>query len=144
MDDEVAPVLNVLPAPHELRVAVFVAALVRNANRVLLLLRDDRLILGRGNVLPRVVVRDRHDGLRRRGRTGRASWRAPSATPRGDGRLLKHLVELGFDLLLELGLDAVDFTASAKPQRPYCFAWFTPGTQNVSIVLFFSFASSPR
>jgi hypothetical protein len=33
---------------------------------------------------------------------------------------------------------------SANAQRPWDFRWFTPGTQYVSIVAFFSLASSPR
>ena len=38
LDDEVAPVLVVLPAPDELRVEVAVAALIRHADGVLLVL----------------------------------------------------------------------------------------------------------
>jgi hypothetical protein len=46
LDDEVAPVLLVLAAPDELGVEVAVAALVGDAQRLLGLLLDDRLVLG--------------------------------------------------------------------------------------------------
>ena len=55
VDDQVAPVLLVLAAPDELRVEVAVAALVGDADRVLLLLLHDGLIFRRGNVLPLVA-----------------------------------------------------------------------------------------
>jgi hypothetical protein len=46
LDDEVAPVLLVLAAPDELGVEVAIAALVGDAQRLLGLLLDDRLVLG--------------------------------------------------------------------------------------------------
>ena len=52
LDDEVAPVLLVLAAPDELGVEVAVAALVGDAQRLLGLLLDDRLVLGRRDVSP--------------------------------------------------------------------------------------------
>ena len=64
MDDEIAPVLLVLAAPDELRVEVAVAALVGDADRVLLVLLQDRLVFGGGDVLPLgLVVLERLDGL---------------------------------------------------------------------------------
>jgi hypothetical protein len=50
MDDQVARVLLVLSAPYELRVEISVAALVGDAERLLGLLLDDRLVLSRRDV----------------------------------------------------------------------------------------------
>ena len=64
MDDQIAPVLLVLPAPDELRVEVAVPPLVGHADRALLFLLHDRLVLGGGDVLPLVrVVREGFDRL---------------------------------------------------------------------------------
>ena len=51
VDDEVAPVLLILAAPDELRVEVGVAAVFHGAGGLLLLL-DDGLVLGGGDVRP--------------------------------------------------------------------------------------------
>src|SRR5439155_14094891 len=64
VDDEVAPVLFILPAPNELGVEITVAALVGNTNGMLLLLLNDRLKFRGRDVFPLVgVVDERFDGL---------------------------------------------------------------------------------
>ena len=55
MDDEVAPILLILAAPHELRIEVCVSS-VTNLLRVLLLLFQHRLKLRRRNVSPLCLV----------------------------------------------------------------------------------------
>ena len=65
VDDEVAPVLLIFPAPDELRVEVAIA-LVARLDRMLLFLLHDGLILRGGNVLPlRFVVDKRLHALLR-------------------------------------------------------------------------------
>src|SRR5687768_9498711 len=65
MDDEVGPVLLVLPAPYDLRVEVPIPPLVRHPQRRLLLGPHDRLQLRGRNVLPRRLgVLEGDDGLR--------------------------------------------------------------------------------
>ena len=53
LNDEVGPVLHVLATPDELRVEVAVAPLVRDLNRALIVLLQQRLMLGGGDVLSR-------------------------------------------------------------------------------------------
>jgi hypothetical protein len=63
MDHEIAPVLLVLAAPDQLRIEVGVAR-IADLFRVLLLLLQHRLEFGRRDVFaPRLVVRERLDGL---------------------------------------------------------------------------------
>ena len=57
VDDEVAPILLVFPAPDELRVEVAIA-LVAGLARLLLFLLEDGLIFGGGDVLPLGFVVD--------------------------------------------------------------------------------------
>ena len=64
VDDQVGPVLLILAAPDELRIEIAVAALVGDADRVLLVLLHHRLVFGGGDVLARgLVVLERFDGL---------------------------------------------------------------------------------
>ena len=53
LDDQVRPVLFVLPPPHQLRVQIAIAPLIGNLDRVLLVLMHHRLKLSRGDVLAR-------------------------------------------------------------------------------------------
>ncbi len=63
MDDEVAPVLLVLPAPDELGVEVGVAGVLQRARHLLLLLEHGP-VLGGGDVLALVLrVAEGLDGL---------------------------------------------------------------------------------
>ena len=109
VDDEVAPVLLVLAAPDELRVEVAVAALVGDADRALLApSASTDWIFRRRNVLARrLVVRERLDGLLSLLASvflAMLSFRLRGCG--GDG--FDHLVELAFDLGLEVGFDLVD------------------------------------
>jgi len=58
MDDEVGPVLLVLAAPDQLRIQIPIAPLVGHAHGRLLVLAQDRLVLGRRDVLAGGVVVD--------------------------------------------------------------------------------------
>ena len=70
VDDEVAPVLLILPAPDELRIEVGVARIAHRL-RGLLLLFQHGLVLGRRDVLPLgLVVLERFDGSWRCGFLG--------------------------------------------------------------------------
>ena len=64
LGDQGLGVLLVLPAPHELRVEVPVAALVGDLNGMELLALHHGLVFGRGNVLAGVLVGDRRDRFR--------------------------------------------------------------------------------
>ena len=55
MDDEIAPVLLILAAPDELRVEVGIARIPQGAWNGLVL-TDDRLVLGGGDVFPLGLV----------------------------------------------------------------------------------------
>ena len=117
MDDEIAPVLLVLAAPHELRIKVGVA---RVANRTGLRCSalQHRLVLGRGNVLPLVVVvLEGLDGLGALGFFAMLS--ACSCRLQRSVLALDHLVELGRHLGLAKS-DSIWYTSanSANAQRP--------------------------
>ena len=57
LDDQIGFVLLVLAAPNELRVEIAVAALVRDADRRLLLVRQNRVVFRRRDIAPpRLVV----------------------------------------------------------------------------------------
>ncbi len=106
MDHQIGPVLLVLAAPDELRVEVAVAALVGHADRALLLLLHHRLEFGRGNVLALgLVVLERLDGLA--AAFGFLAMDFLYSSGCG-GDSVDHLVEFGFDLGLEVGLDLID------------------------------------
>ena len=65
VDDEVAPVLLIFPAPDELRIEIAIALIARLDGMLLFLLHDG-LILRGGNVLPlRFVVDERLHALLR-------------------------------------------------------------------------------
>ena len=63
IDDEVAPVLLILPPPDELGIEIRIAR-VADRLRLFMLLLHDRLLLGGGDVLPLgIVVLKRLDGF---------------------------------------------------------------------------------
>src|ERR1022692_3777370 len=64
VDDEIAPILLVLPPPHELRIQIPVAALVRHPHRTRFVLVENGLELRRRDILALgFVVPDGLDGL---------------------------------------------------------------------------------
>ena len=67
MNDEIAPILLILPAPDELGIEVAIAPLVGHADGADSPFLQYRLILGSGNILPLgLVVLEGFDGFPRR------------------------------------------------------------------------------
>ena len=56
MNDEIAPILLILPAPHELGIKVPIAPFVGHADGADLALLEYRLMLGSWNILPLGLV----------------------------------------------------------------------------------------
>src|ERR1019366_2248544 len=142
--DKIGPILVVLPAPDKLWVQITVPRLISDTNRALLIHPHYRLEFGRRNVPSlRFVVRKRFNFLLFL--LFRTVLRHKILYAICD-TVNDSIILLNSASTLAAKSDSIWYTSvnSANAQRPYLPLLLTPGTQYVSIVAFFSFASSRR